>query len=337
MNVKFMKRTFFFVIFFCYVFTLRRRQRDLGLRVLNVCGNRELKMKIAFDVDVIKGLGITKMVQQVADWGYKYIEQSPHPQINPFYKHPKASREVITEYKRALRDTGLEISSFIVVYRWSGPDELRRQAAVKNWKRMIEIAVEMDVQVINTELSGIPTEPEICEEMWYRSMEELLPIIEKEGIRVEIQSHPWDFCELSNETADIVKSLRSDNVSYLYSAPHTFFYDQGKGDVTNMLHYAGDDLSHVLLADTHNHTLPCRYIVNPPGVNAAVHQHIGMGEGEVDFDGIFSALRDMGFADRKFKVGGESIITASLFGFPEKMSVQAVQTRERIEKELLGR
>lgn len=47
-------------------------------------------MKIAFDVDVIKDLGITRMVHQVAEWGYKYIEQSPHPQINPFYKHPRA-------------------------------------------------------------------------------------------------------------------------------------------------------------------------------------------------------------------------------------------------------
>ncbi|STW48478.1 glyceraldehyde-3-phosphate ketol-isomerase [Klebsiella pneumoniae] len=64
-------------------------------------------MKIAFDVDVIKDLGITRMVHQVAEWGYKYIEQSPHPQINPFYKHPRASREIMAEYKQALRDTGL--------------------------------------------------------------------------------------------------------------------------------------------------------------------------------------------------------------------------------------
>ncbi|EPY3966910.1 sugar phosphate isomerase/epimerase family protein [Klebsiella pneumoniae] len=294
-------------------------------------------MKIAFDVDVIKHLGITRMVHQVADWGYKYIEQSPHPQINPFYKHPKASREIMREYKNALRETGVELSSFIVVYRWSGPDEMRRQAAVKNWKRMIEIAVEMDVQVINTELSGTPDDPEICEEMWYRSMEELLPIIEREGIRVEIQSHPWDFCELNNETVDIVKSLRSDNVTYLYSAPHTFFYDKGKGDVSEMLKYAGHDLSHVLLADTWNHTLPCRYIMNPPGVNAAIHQHLGIGEGEVDFSGIFKTLREMNFSERKFKVGGESIITASLFGFPEKMNQLAVQTRELMERELLGK
>ena len=107
--------------------------------------DRVTTMKIAFDVDVIKDLGITRMVHQVAEWGYKYIEQSPHPQINPFYKHPRASREIMAEYKQALRDTGLELSSFICVYRWSGPDELRRQAAVKNWKRLVEIAVEMDL------------------------------------------------------------------------------------------------------------------------------------------------------------------------------------------------
>lgn len=293
-------------------------------------------MKIAFDVDVLaKQMGITQMVHQVADWGYKYIEQSPHPRINPFYKHPKASRECLAEYKKALKETGVELSSFIVVYNWSGPCEERRKAAVTNWKRMIEIAVEMGVPVINTELSGDPNQPVVCEEMWYRSMEELLPIVEREGIRIEVQSHPYDFCEDSNETADLVKSLYSENVKYLYCAAHTFFYDKGKGDVRKMLEYAGDDLSHVLIADTMNHTVDCRYIVNPPGVNATIHQHLGIGEGEVDIDGIFSKLRDMDFANRKFKVGGDSIIAVSLFGYPEKMPVQAVAARERIEKELL--
>ncbi|MDU3888141.1 MAG: sugar phosphate isomerase/epimerase, partial [Serratia liquefaciens] len=78
-------------------------------------------------------------------------------------------------------------------------------------------------------------------------------------------------------------------------------------------------------------------IVNPPGVDAAVHQHMGIGEGEVDFDALFQTLRDMEFANRNFKVGGESIICTSLFGYPERMKTQAVATRERIEKELLGK
>ena len=91
-------------------------------------------MKIAFDVDVLaKQMSISDMVYQVADWGYKYIEQSPHPRINPFYKHPLFSRECEKEYRTALQRAGVEISSFIVVYRWSGPTEEQRQHAVAIW------------------------------------------------------------------------------------------------------------------------------------------------------------------------------------------------------------
>lgn len=240
----------------------------------------------------------------------------------------------------------MEISSFICVYRWSGPTEEERQFAVANWKKMIEIAVNMGVPVINTELSGDPNQSEICNGMWFRSMEELLPIIEKEGLRVEIQSHPYDFCELNNETCDMVKSFRSRNLGYVYSSPHGFFYDQGKGDVESMLKYAGDELTHVLFADTFNQTMDCRYILNPPSLNGrgkadvTVHQHLAMGEGDVDFDGIFRTLREMDFAKKQLapdapKVGGDNIACVSMFGFPEKMNKQAPEARERIGKELL--
>lgn len=295
-------------------------------------------MKIAFDVDVLaKQMCIRDMVRKVADWGYKYIEQSPHPRINPFYKHPLFSRECEKEYRDALKETGVNLSSLIVVYRWSGPDEEERRMAVANWRRIVEIASDMGVSVINTELSGDPNQPERCNGMWFRSMEELLPLFEKKNIRVEIQSHPYDFCELNNETVDMVKSFRSDHVTYVYSASHGFFYDQGKGDVGAMLRYAGDSLSHVLFADTMNQTVDCRYILNPPGVSATIHQHLAMGEGEVDFDGIFATLREMKFAEKTFPVGGESIACVSYFGYPEKMARQAVEARERIERELTGK
>ena len=101
-------------------------------------------MKIAFDVDVLakQSMDINWMVHQVADWGYKYIEQSPHPRINPFYKHPLFSKECEMEYRKALRETGVEISSFIVVYRWSGPTEEQRQFAVANWKRLQPVILD---------------------------------------------------------------------------------------------------------------------------------------------------------------------------------------------------
>jgi len=301
-------------------------------------------MKIAFDVDVLaKQMPIHDYVHRVADWGYKYIEQSPHPKINPFFKHPLFSKDVEAEYRKALGETGVEISSFIVVYRWSGPDEEQRKMAVQNWKKMVEIAVNMGVQVINTELSGDPNRQETCNGMWFRSVDELLPLFEKENIRVEVQSHPYDFCERNDETVDMVKSYRSDNLTYVYASPHGFFYDSGKGDVRYMLAYAGESLSHVLFADTFNQTLDCRYIANPPWLNGrgradvSIHQHLAMGEGDVDFPGIFETLRKMDFTNRTFKAGGESIACVSYFGFPDKMDEQAPAARERIERELLGK
>lgn len=61
-------------------------------------------MKIAFDVDVLaKQMDINRMVHQVADWGYKYIEQSPHPRINPFYKHPLSQRNARQNTEKRLR------------------------------------------------------------------------------------------------------------------------------------------------------------------------------------------------------------------------------------------
>ncbi len=65
-----------------------------------------------------------------------------------------------------------------------------------------------------------------------------------------------------------------------------------------------------------------------------------MGEGDVDFDGIFPTLRKMDFANRQLcpnapKTGGDNIACVSMFGFPEKMDRQAPEARELIEKELL--
>ena len=141
-------------------------------------------MKVAFDVDVLaKQMSLKDMVYKVADWGYKYIEQSPHPRINPVYKHPLFSKECEAEYRQALKDTGVEISSFIVVYRWSGPTEEQRQHAVANWKKIIEIAVNMGVPVINTEFSGDPNQQEICNGMWFRSIQRCTPALRNRDLK----------------------------------------------------------------------------------------------------------------------------------------------------------
>lgn len=285
-------------------------------------------MKIALDPYMYRHLPIPQMVDKVAELGYEYIELSPREDFFPFYKYPRVDKAKIKEFKNALRDTGVKLSSLLPMQHWAGPEEADREAAVRNWKRCIEVAVEMEVDVLNTEFTGHRDKPYICEQMFMRSMEELLPIIEKSGIRLHIQAHPFDFIERNNEAVDLIRGLDKDFVGYFYAVPHTFFYDDGKGDIAAMLDYAGDKLKHINFADTYNHRASSclRYVVNPPGINATVHQHLDIGKGDINWDVLFAKLREIKF---------DGIATVAVFGEEHRADDSSRFMLERLKRELL--
>lgn len=286
-------------------------------------------MRIALDPYMYRHLSIPKMVEKTAELGYQYIELSPREDFLPFYKYPRVDKARIREFKKALSDNDVQLSSLLPLYHWAGPDEEMREAAVRNWKRAIQVAVEMDCELINTEFSGHADKALLCEQQFMRSMEELLPIFEREGVKLDIQAHPYDFCERNNESVDIIRGLDVDFVNYLYAAPHTFFYDDGKGDIASMLKYAGDKLSHLIIADTYNHRASSnlRYIVNPPGVTATVHQHLDIGQGEVDWVTFFATLREMKF---------DGIATVAVFAWEERADESCRFMLDKVRSELLG-
>ncbi len=78
-------------------------------------------MKIALDPYMFRRLPVAEMVRTVADIGYQYIELSPRADFLPFFLHPRADRERVAELRSALRETGVQLSSLLPLYRWSGP------------------------------------------------------------------------------------------------------------------------------------------------------------------------------------------------------------------------
>ncbi|WEV64322.1 sugar phosphate isomerase/epimerase family protein [Bifidobacterium sp. ESL0732] len=284
-------------------------------------------MKIALDpTPFYFDVKLLDLPQAVADAGYHYMQLAPHDDFLPFYTHPKADDELVDDLKKACKNAGVELVSLLPVYRTSWPDERERVWAVRNWKRAIEIAARLGVRTINSEFSGIPERYEESEAGFYATMEEILPILEREGIALNFDAHPYDFVENRIAADRVIRGLNSPLVGSVYVACHTFHYG-------NVLHEAaaeeGDKLRSVYISDSYDHTRShnLRYIANPPGTNARVHQHLKVGDGDVDFKDLFATLKANGFLDRE-----DSIICSNVFAEDETAHDTSVYQRETIER-----
>jgi len=277
-------------------------------------------MKIALDPYMFRRVPLTDLPGLVADLGYSYIELSPREDFLPFFLHPRADKAQIAAFSKALDAAGVQVASVLPLYRWSGPDEDERQAAVRYWKRAIQITADLGVDVMNSEFNGRPEAAPASEAQFWRSMEELLPVFEREGIRLVLEPHPDDFIEDGRAAIDLIRGIDSDRVSFLYCAPHTFH--QG-GDLEGIMKYAGPLLTHLHIADSFDHRASSglRYIVNPPGSPARIHQHLDIGQGEVDWDAFFRSLTEVRF---------DGIATVCVFAWEERARESSAHNLEQI-------
>ncbi|MCA3822835.1 MAG: sugar phosphate isomerase/epimerase, partial [Burkholderia sp.] len=230
---------------------------------------------------------------------------------------------------------GVGLASLQPMYRWASPFEDERQWAVRCWKKAIEVAVEMECTLMVSEF-GRGASPErsvgerpganpqaLCEAAWFRSMDELLPILERERIVLSVEPHPEDWIEQLQPAIDIVTNLASPSLKLSYIAPHTFYYGD---DMAAMIAQAAPILAHVRVADTFDHrkSSQLRYIVNPPGSNQIrVHQHLDIGQGEIDWDMFFRALGAAGF---------DGVMSSCVFAWEDRAEASSRYMRDTIQR-----
>ena len=94
---------------------------------------------------------------------------------------PGSTPPTVATLRRRAADAGVGISSVLPVLRWSGPGEDARQAAVRAWRRAIQITVDLGVDTMNTEFNGRPEAAEHAEAMFLRSFDELAPGLRARG------------------------------------------------------------------------------------------------------------------------------------------------------------
>ncbi|GAA4698514.1 sugar phosphate isomerase/epimerase [Pseudonocardia yuanmonensis] len=280
-------------------------------------------MKLALDPQMFYAThSVHELPDVVAKMGYRWMELSPKADFIPFFQHPRVDDAGVAKLRKRAADAGVGIASVLPVLRWSGPGEEERQAAVRAWKRAIQITVDLGVDTMNSEFNGRPEGAEFAEAQFLRSMDELIPVFEREGITLVLEPHPDDFIEDGHAAVQMVRGLNRDWISFLYCTPHTFHQGGTGGDPAGIIGAAGDKVTYVHLADTLDHTASngLRYIVNPPGSTARVHQHAEIGRGEVDFDAVFAALASVGF---------DGVVSSCVFGWEEDAEGISVRQREK--------
>jgi myo-inositol catabolism protein IolH len=247
-------------------------------------------MKLALDPMMVRDRPIADVIRAVAEAGYRRVEWSPREDFLPSGRGARVSLRAVRELRRIADEAGVEIASLGVFYQWSSPDADIRAASVRYFRSAVEIASELGCPQINTELKGDAGLPEPCEAAFWRSLDEILPVLEERRVRVVVEPHPYDFIESNDRAVDLVRGIDSEWVGYLFCAPHVFNMGADLGD---MIAYAGGTIGYVHLADSFKRG---RYIVNPATAAVRVHQHLDVGLGDVDWHTLFGALRQIDYA-----------------------------------------
>ena len=171
---------------------------------------------------------------------------------------------------------------------------------------------------MNSEFNGRPEQAARSEAQFWRSMEELLPVFERGGDPAASWSRIRTTSRRTGRRGRPDPRDQQPLVTFLYCAPHTFHMGN---DAPGIIDYAGDLLTNVHVADSFDHTgsSGLRYIVNPPGSPVRVHQHLDIGQGEVDFDELFASLAAAGF---------DGTITTCVFAWEERARESSTFMRE---------
>jgi len=276
-------------------------------------------MKLAVDPCLLKNVSVTEMFTSVAQAGYEAVELSPR---DGFLEHRLGNRPepgVVADLKHASREARVEVASLFIVQPWASTDSGEREAGVQGLRVAIDTAEELGCSRINTEFTGTPDKQRECRDAFLRSLDEVLPAAERQGVILTIEPHPYDFIETNTEAVDLIREVGSPTLRYLFCTPHIFYLGD---DVAAMIRYAAPVLAHVHLADTFR---PARVILNPPDPGARIHQHLDIGQGEVGWETVFGALEQTGFSD---------LATVAVFAWPDRAVASAEHNRAALRRYL---
>lgn len=269
-----------------------------------------MAVQILVDPALVIQQPLSEAITATAAAGYDGIELGNRPDAIPPYAPLVASFGELEQFGAEARRQGVPVGSVAVIQSWANPDEEARTDAVRWFKQGIEATVAVGAKRINTELTGSPHQAEASRQAWLKSIEEVLPLIERHGLELRVEPHPGDFIETTTGALELLAEVNHPALAYLHCLPHSFYLG---GSITEQIAQARPALDHIHLADTFR---PIRTILNPPVSAIRIHQHFDIGWGEINWRETQSAL-----------VGYDGIATVQIYFWNDRAAQSLAANR----------
>ncbi len=244
-----------------------------------------MSIKFAFSTNAYRNFSIEQSINSIISAGYKAVEimcDEPHA-------FPPLTEKKINSIKDALHKNNIEISNlngFMMCAiqdfhhpSWIEKDSKFRQKRIEHTKNCLELARKLGVKTVSTEPGGPKNGLSESEgfELFQKGIDEVLPIAEKNKVKLLIEPEPELLIENSTQFLKFISNFDSDFLGLNFDIGHFFCVGENPEKAIKILK---DYLTHIHLEDISE---------------LRVHKHLIPGKGVINFKKIFDVLAEINY------------------------------------------
>lgn len=244
-----------------------------------------MSIKFAFSTNAYRNFSIEQSINSIISAGYKAVEimcDEPHA-------FPPLTEKKINSIKVVLQKNNIEISNlngFMMCAiqdfhhpSWIEKDSKFRQKRIEHTKNCLELARKLGVKTVSTEPGGPKNGLSESEgfELFQKGIDEVLPIAEKNKVKLLIEPEPELLIENSTQFLKFISNFDSDFLGLNFDIGHFFCVGEKPEKAIKILK---DYLTHIHLEDISE---------------LRVHKHLIPGKGVINFKKIFEVLAEINY------------------------------------------
>jgi len=228
---------------------------------------------------------LEETVTRIAKLGYQALEiQADRPHLFPEdfdNSRLKKLRKLISNNKLILSNLNAFTLSAVKDFHhpsWIEKDKSEREYRITHTLRCLEIASELECSHISTEPGGKIEnfDKDTSMKLFAEGLEKLIPAAERLGVKILIEPEPDLLLETTDDYLDFKKRLDSSFVGLNFDIGHFYCVNE---DPAAAIRKMAKHIEHIHIED----------------IKDRIHDHKIPGDGDMDFDSIFLALRDINY------------------------------------------